>query len=104
MSWEIALGIFALVSFVLGILAYKNNKNEADDKKAVEEQKQRQEILMTLTKLNTTVETLNDTIKTFQTTSDEIHKELFDKVNALEKKLVKHDSQIEHLINEVKKI
>lgn len=83
MTWEIALGIFALVSFVIGILTYNRNT-----------QKEREEILQTLTKLNATVENLNLTIEKFQTSSDKTHEQLFSKVNAQAAELAEFKAKI----------
>ena len=103
MTWEIALGIFALVAFVLGILGYVKNKDDADIRKMTEEQTQREEILQTLTKLNTTVENLNTTIEKFQTSSDRIHNELFERMQEGEKSLSVLSEKIKNLEKEIRK-
>lgn len=86
MTWEIALGIFALVSFAAVVIGWSSK------------------ISGTLSKLNESVDNLNKTVEKFQTSSDKIHGELFDRINELDRESARHNEQIKNLINEVKKL
>ena len=70
MSWEIFLGIVALVSFVgtIGLWISKLAK--------------------TLAVLETTISTLKEVIKEFKESSSAVHQELQDKVNDHEKRII----------------
>lgn len=70
MSWEIFLGIVALVSFVgtIGLWISKLAK--------------------TLAVLETTISTLKEVIKEFKESSSAVHQELHDKVDDHEKRII----------------
>lgn len=79
MTWEIALGLFALASFVIGIgtIVAKQSSNNA-----------------TLTVL---VETLRQALDKFETKSTETHKELSDKTQKNSETLIEHEGRIHSL-------
>lgn len=79
MTWEIALGIFAIVSFAAVVIGWSSK------------------ISGTLSKLNTSVDNLNRTVEKFQNSSDKIHQQLFDKVNDQGKTIVDHEARIKSL-------
>lgn len=86
MTWEIALGIFAIVSFVAIVIGWTSK------------------ITGTLSKLNESVDNLNRTVERFQTSADKTHNQLFDRINELERTSERHDEKIKNLQNEVKKL
>ncbi len=69
MTWEIFLGIIALVGFIgsVGLWIWKLSK--------------------ILTVLETTVGILNETIKDFKASSKNTHKEMYDKLDDHEKRI-----------------
>ena len=76
MTWEILLGIIALVSFV-GTVAtwiYKLSR-----------------ILATL---DATIKSLNETLQEFRERSHRTHKELFERINEQEKAIADHETRI----------
>lgn len=79
MTWEIALGIFAIVSFAAVVIGWSSK------------------ISGTLSKLNESVDNLNKTVEKFQNSSDKIHGELFDRVNESEKAIAQHEIRITNL-------
>lgn len=76
MTWEIFLGISALVAFVgsIGGIVFKLSK--------------------TLAILETTIRTLADTLKDFKVNSHQTHQTLFTKVENQEKRIDKHETRI----------
>lgn len=76
MTWEIFLGIAALVAFVssIGAIIFKLSK--------------------TLAILETTIRTLADTLKDFKANSHQTHQTLFTKVDNQEKRIDKHETRI----------
>lgn len=85
MTWEIALGIFALVSFVAVVLGWSSK------------------LTGTLSKLNTSVDMLNKTVEKFQNSSDKIHDEIFEKIGKHDILLVEHSEKIKNLEKENRK-
>ena len=79
MTWEIALGIFALVTFVgsVSVWIFKLSR--------------------TLAILEITIKTLNVTLTDFKTNNKESHKELNHKYDAHEERLNDHERRISHL-------
>jgi len=75
MTWEIALGIFALISFIGMVVGWTNK------------------IYGTLSKLNASVDNLNETVKEFK----ENQNTLIEHVNDHDITLIKHEEQIKNL-------
>lgn len=79
MTWEIALGIFALVSFVAIIIGWTT------------------QITSTLSKLNTSVDNLNDTVKEFK----DVQNALSVHLGEHDITLTKHDERIKTLEKQI---
>ena len=79
MTWEIVLGIFAVVSFAAVVIGWSSK------------------ISGTLSKLNESVDNLNRTVEKFQNSSDRIHNQLFDRVNENEKAIARHEIRIANM-------
>lgn len=76
MTWEIVVGIIALVGFVGSIAAYVAKLSR------------------TLAMLETTLQVLNTTLKEMKETSKTTHKELYAKIDAHEKTLSYHEGRL----------
>lgn len=79
MTWEIAIGIFAIVSFAAVVIGWSGK------------------ISGTLSKLNESVDNLNRTVERFQTSSDKTHSQLYDRINENDKKLADHEARLKSL-------
>lgn len=79
MTWEIALGIFAIVSFAAVVIGWSSK------------------ISGTLSKLNESVDNLNKTVEKFQNSSDKIHNQLYTRANEADKQLADHEARITNL-------
>ena len=85
MTWEIALGIFALLSFVATIGAWISKLSK------------------TLGILENTIGILNRTIDEFKRNSHVTHEKLFERLTKDEKTLENHEVRIKDLENERKR-
>ena len=79
MTWDIALGIFALCAFVLSIIGLTSKLSTA------------------IATLNTTVQNLNKTIDGLKENNKEAHKEMYQRLNKHDKTLVDHERRIQNL-------
>lgn len=79
MTWEIALGIFALVSFVGAVSAWIFKLSR------------------TLAILETTIKALNDALGVISTNNKESHKDLYNKHDEHERRINDHEMRISHL-------
>lgn len=76
MTWEIALGLFAIVGFVATIIGWST------------------QISGTLSKLNTSVDALNHTVEKFEKSSDKIHENLSGRISEHDAILAEHKVEL----------
>lgn len=84
MTWEIAIGIFALTAFVISIVTMTSRMTAA------------------VSKLTESVKNLNQIIEEMRKSSHETHKELYDKLNRHGIELENHEGRITRLEHERK--
>ena len=76
MTWEIALGIFALVGFVISLITIAAK------------------IISTLTKLETTIQNLQKTVDEFKASNEKSNSRIWDTLDEHGEKLAEHDKEI----------
>ncbi len=84
MSWEIALGIIALLGFAGSVASWVSKLSK------------------TLAVLETTINTLNRVITEFKTHSRDTHKELFERIALSERMLENHEGRLSRIEEETK--
>lgn len=79
MTWEIALGVIALIGFVSSIAAGASK------------------LAKTMGVLENTIKVLHETISEFKHDSNSTHEKIFDRLTEDEKTLVDHEGRIQNL-------
>lgn len=82
MTWEIALGVIALIGFVITCATAASKMSKA------------------MGTFETAVADLKETLKEFKSGAHETHKELFGKINDHEKRIGDHEKRISFLERE----